>query len=90
MVAFKPYAMRAAVAALAATALCLIADPVWRWLLSVEIVGFIPKALALTLGTVHNPSFLGLFMGFFVEWLAVCLLAALTLWQLKQHASNAT
>ena len=83
MPGFGSYALRAAVSALGLSAVCLLIDPVWRWLLSYELVGFIPKWLAFVLGGVHSPSFIGLFAGLFLEWFVLGLLVSLVLWMLK-------
>jgi hypothetical protein len=77
--AFIFHASRAALFALGATAVCLLFDPIWHWLISHEAVGFIPKALAVVLGGVHNPSFMGLFAGLFLEWFVVGLLGSVLL-----------
>jgi hypothetical protein len=91
MASFKPYVLRVAVLALLVTAVCLLIDPAWRWLLSFEPVGFIPKALAITLGGVHSPSFLGLFLGVFLELFVVGMLGAVPFWlQNNRGAKNAT
>jgi len=78
MAAFKSCASRAAIFAACVTALSLLSDPLWQWLVSLHVVGYPPKMLAVLLGGVHNPSLIGLFAGFFLEWFvvgAVCLLA---------------
>jgi hypothetical protein len=80
---FGSYAFRAALFALALTAVCLLIDPIWKWLMAYEAVSFMPKWLALALGSVHSPSFMGLFAGLFLEWFLLGLLASLVFWMLK-------
>ena len=83
MPAYGPYALRAAVFALALTAICLLIDPIWKWLMAYEAVSYIPKWLALVLGSVHSPSFMGLFAGLFLEWFILGLLVSLIFWMLR-------
>ena len=60
MPAFGFYVVRTGVASLALSAACLLFNPILTALLSHQFFGFIPKWLALTFGTVHSPSFVGL------------------------------
>ena len=83
MPAFRSYALRAAWFALALSAASLLIEPVWKQLLSYEAFSFIPKWLALALGSVHSPSVIGLFAGLFLEWFVLTLLVSLMFWILK-------
>ena len=88
MPTFRAYVQRAALCALALSAACLLVDPVWMWLLSHELVGLIPRWLAFTFGTVHSPSFIGIFAGLFLEWFVIGLLVSLVLWTLKSRGRS--
>jgi len=88
---FKPYASRALVIAVAATAVSVLSNDLLALLLANDTIGFIPKHLALSLGSVHSPSYLGLFAGLFLEWAAVAVLGALVFWVLtKRRSQSAT
>ena len=89
---FGSYVLRTAVAAVVLSAACLLFNPILASLLAHEFVGFMPKWLALTFGTVHSPSFVGLFAGLFLEWFALGLLLSVVLWMLKTrgHGESAT
>ena len=92
MAAFKSYARRAAIFATCITALSLLSDPLWQWLVSLDVVGYPPKILAVLLGGVHNPSLIGLFVGFFIEWFVICA-ACLVAWEAvkrRRASTNAT
>ena len=56
-----------------------------------DAVGFLPGMFAITLGTVHSPSYFGIFLAIFIEWLAVSLPLALLWWGINgRWKENAT
>jgi hypothetical protein len=83
MPTFGAYLRLTALVALALSTACLLFNPILSTLLSHHVLGFVPKSLALALGTVHSPSYLGLFVGLFLEWVVLGLLVSVVLWMLK-------
>jgi len=80
MSSFKPYAARALLIAVAASVLSIISNDVLAVLLGHDLIGFVPSYLAVSLGSVHGPSYLGFFVGFLLQWAALAVLGALAIW----------
>jgi len=88
MTPFRPYASRALIFAVAASVLTVLFTDVLALLLAHEAIGFLPKYFALSFGTVHSPSYLGLFAGFFFEWAVIGLFGAFGVWLLARRRSE--
>jgi hypothetical protein len=80
---FQPYLARAALFSLGATALPLLSREATGFVLSIDVVAYVPRVLALSLGSVHAPSYAGLFIGLFVEWFLLAIVVASILWFIR-------
>jgi len=86
MATFRPYVLAAAAFALGIAAVCLLSDSVWGWMQSSEAFVFAPKMLAVLLW--GKMPLLSLFVGVFLQWFVVVLLALLPFWVLNRRGAK--
>jgi hypothetical protein len=81
----KVYAFGAMVFAIVATVVSAQFASFLNAVMDVYLLAYVPLVLAILIsGNAHNPSEVGFYVGFFLEWFVVGLVVALALWAINQ------
>jgi hypothetical protein len=83
---FRFYALNAALIALVATIVSTQFAGLLDSAMDVYAIAIVPIVFAILIsGNAHSPSEFGLYVGFFLEWLIICLVVATILWAIKRR-----